>query len=115
MKKSKKEKKKAGEITYKKIGGGSFFLNKNKIIKPGQTFNARPEEIPEGFKDVVVPVDSVEAAVVKKKSKASKKKSKYTLDSKGGGWYHVFDAEGKQVTEKKVRKKEAEELIETLG
>ena len=41
-----------GAIRWKKVGGGGFHFN-NRIIKPGQIFMARVDEIPKHF---VIPV-----------------------------------------------------------
>ena len=43
-----------GMVRYRKIGGGSLHIRihgKIKIIKPNEIFDARPEEIPETFRD----------------------------------------------------------------
>jgi len=54
------------EVWWKKLGGGSFTLKqwnevsqkyKSQIIKPKQTFKAKPSEIPKAFRDVVVPLE----------------------------------------------------------
>lgn len=48
-----------GKIQWKKLGRG-FFRLPNRIIKPGQIFWARPNEIPQAFRDTIVPVDPKE-------------------------------------------------------
>ena len=39
-------------LSWKKIGGGSFHW-RDQIIKPGQIFEARREDLPEAFMDVL--------------------------------------------------------------
>lgn len=48
-----------GKIQWKKLGRG-FFRLPNRIIKPGDVFWARPNEIPQAFRDTIVPVDPKE-------------------------------------------------------
>ena len=107
-----------GAIRWRKTGGGSFtaFINgRKKMIKSGQEFTARLEEIPEGFRDLIVPVDPEEFKVAEKHfDDVDIAKLEYTIESRGGGYYNVLDSEGKQVNEKALRKDAAEELISSL-
>ena len=48
-----------GKIQWRKLGRG-FFRLPNRIIKPGEVFWARPDEIPLAFRDMIVPIDSKE-------------------------------------------------------
>lgn len=45
-----------GLISWRKLGGGSFTFQ-GKKVKPGETFLARPSDIPLSFRDLVVPAD----------------------------------------------------------
>lgn len=109
-----KEKDTTGYVTYRKEGGGSFVFN-NRFIKPGQTFQARPGEIPKGFKDVVVPVKTEEEVKAQKEAvEEEKEKTEYSLKHKGGGYYNIVDGDEKVVNEKPLKKEEAEELLKTL-
>ena len=49
-----------GKIWWKKIGGGSLRIHR-KIIKPNQRFRARPDEISERFRDVIIPLEELAA------------------------------------------------------
>ena len=65
MERKNKANQRKGEIRWRKEGGGSFrtkINGKDRIIKPGETFRALPEEIPLAFRDVVVPLDKVPEA-----------------------------------------------------
>lgn len=102
-----------GKIYYKNIGG-SFRLP-NRIIKPKQKFYAFKEEIPTAFKDSIIVLDSTN--VVKEKEKDEKvisAKMKYTKKHRGGGWYDIFDENGKQINEKALKKENAEEMLKEL-
>jgi len=108
-------------IRYKKVSGGSFHATiggKLRIIKSGEIFDARPEEIPEGFRDVVVPLDP--DLEEKANGKPSQKKAPSALQyyvkkrEKGVGYYDVVDKNGKVQNEKALRKDKAEDLIDSL-
>jgi hypothetical protein len=89
------------------------------IIKPNQTFLAREDEIPLGFRDTIVPVDPV--AVVKKREEKDREVAevaeapKYFLKEKGGNWWDVVNEEGKVQNEKSLRKADAEALLKQLS
>ena len=90
----------------------------SRIIKPGQVFKAHPDEIPDGFKDVVVRVESAAAAEsvaeAPVKAEAPVAKAEYFVKSRSAGYYDVVDADGKLMNEKALRKAAAEALIESL-
>jgi hypothetical protein len=120
-----KTNKDAQPILWKKIGGGSFHATiggKTVIIKPGQQFSAKPHEIPEAFKDTVVPVNpmgkavtiTVEEAKVEEAKKAEEAKGEYNLRHRGGGWWDVVDENGKAQNEAALQKADAEELLNSL-
>ena len=108
-------------IEWKKTGGGSirFIVNgRERMIKPGERFFAREDEIPAGFRDIIIPVDPV--ARVKKLEEADAvaevtAKPVYELKHRGGGWWDVVDADGKVQNEKALKKEEAADLLETLS
>ncbi len=103
---------KPGMIRWIKKGGGTFTLN-NRIIKKGQIFDARLEDIPEAFRDVVVRLDREvkETLSVAPKPLA---KVEYFTKHRGSGYYNVVDTDGKVQNEKPLRKDEAEALIVSL-
>lgn len=45
-------------VRFKHDGGGSFWLH-GHIIKPGQVFYAKPSEVPQAFRDQLVPLDGI--------------------------------------------------------
>jgi hypothetical protein len=121
MKRSKTENKEA--ILWKKEGGGSFHANiqgRLQIIKPGQEFYAREDEIPPSFRDTIKPVDptgkqvTVKQAEQKEKKEETKAAPKYELRHRGGGWWNVVNEDGKVINEKALKKEEAEELLTDL-
>lgn len=107
-----------GTIRWRKTGGGSFTAvinGKKKMIKPGQEFSARLEEIPEGFRDLVIPVDPEEFKVAEKHfDNVDVAKLEYSISPKGGNWFDVLDSDGKKLNEKSLRKDAAEALISSL-
>lgn len=107
-------------IRWRKTGGGPFlaYINgKKRWIKPGQVFTAKASEIPEAFRDTIIPVDAKQVETVEKKAVAealNAKQPEYTAVHRGGGWYNVVDENGKAVSEKALKKDGAQELIDQL-
>lgn len=110
------------QVRFKKIGGGSFRLG-NRIIKPGQVFMAFPSEIPKGFRDVVVAIDTnfkFEAKPVTKETPPPAPvivtPPKYSIQPRGKSLYlfDVVDAQGKVLNEKALKKEIAEKFVEDL-
>lgn len=97
-----------GMARWKKTGGGSFRMASGKIIKPNQVFWAREEDIPQGFRDVIIPLTEIPQDDVGPVSK------EYTLKHRGAGWYDIEDGTGKVLNEKALRVKEAEAMLEAL-
>ena len=118
-----------GQSRWKKTGGGSLHATiggKRKIIKPGEIFVAKEEEIPEAFRDMVKPLDTAVIPVkqVEKPIKSVEPKVEaptppsaleYEVKARsGGGYYDVVDKNGKPQNEKALRKVAAEDLLESL-
>ena len=95
---------------WKKLGGGSFRLRSGRIIKPNQTFDASPDEIPAAFRDIVVPVTPLPPA-----PKLDVQAGAYQLRHRGSNWYDILDGQGKVVNEKALRQDEARKIIEGLA
>jgi len=110
MEDANKTKKEDGTIRWKKIGGGSHRLG-NRIIKPNQVFSARPDQISESFRDVIIPVDELPLEPETVISEAAE----FSLKSRGVGWYDVIDGNGKAKNENALRRDAALKLIKTLS
>lgn len=97
---------------FRKIGGGSFRLARGKIIKPNEVFSAYPSEIPEAFRDVIVPVDGE----IRESTPVEDVGEKYHLVHKGRGWYDIVNtASGKAINDHGLREAEAKEKLESLS
>ena len=98
------------KLRWRKIGGGTFRMANGKIIKPNQVFSAAIEDIPEGFRKIVVPLSQLpdEVSLVVDSGK-------YEVQAASPGWYNVIDAQGKVINEKSLRQAAAKELIESLS
>jgi len=83
-------------IRWKKVGGGSFRMG-NQIIKPGQVFSARLIDIPEGSRDIIVPVDKLPADI---KEDIKAVDAAYSIKHRSGKWYDVVNTNGKVINEK---------------
>jgi hypothetical protein len=101
-----------GLITWKKVGGGSLRLN-GRMIKPGQIFKARPEEIPVAFKDLIIPLEQVR---LKDEPVIVAAKLVYELKPRGKSksLFDVVDKNGKVLNEKALTKEVAQNLIDDL-
>lgn len=129
------ERKTRRKIKWHKQGGGSFHMRDGRIIKPNQKFEAYPEDIPDGFRDVVVPLEplpedeplqsATEFELQQAESPASldekqEGQAKYEIQPQQyekqerdtSGWFDVVDSEGNHVNKKALREDEAENLIE---
>lgn len=100
---------------WKKIGGGSLRIG-GRIIKPGQIFQAWPDEISPAFRRSVQSMDGVTFAPipVSKDFPPSVAKVTYAIKHRSGGMYHVLDSTGKILTEKALPKEEALKLVESM-
>lgn len=87
---------------------------KHRIIKPGQTFWARPEDIPVAFADSIRPLNPAEEEALAEEKLESLVEAEYKLIHRGAGKYNVIDAEEKVVNENPLTKDEAEELLSSL-
>lgn len=106
------EKANTGVIKWKKIGGGGLIL-KNKLIKPGQIFEAHPDEIPKAFRDTCIPLDEV---VVPKEPQINPVKFNYKAIPRGKSnlWWDVVNDNGKVMNQKALTKEVAEQFVKDL-
>lgn len=100
-------------IRWKKVGGGAFYY-KNRIIKPGQVFTARVDEIPKAFRDLCIPLDEIKEVPV---PPIEVVKTQYTVQPRGKSksWFDVVDSKDKVVNEKALTKEVAEKLAQDLS
>jgi len=101
------------KIKWRKTGGGSFRM-KNRIIKPNQVFSAFPREIPEAFRDVIIPLSKLPAQ--EESPALDVVKSEYSIQKRGGSlsWFNVVDGQGKILNDKALRRDAALKLIKEL-
>lgn len=120
---SAKEKKKEEEpkpLLWQKIGRGSLRMF-GRIIKPGERFEAYPNEIPEAFRDVIRCLDEEGLkATINNPAAAAPPKPKeklYKIAPSGvRGWFVVINIKsGKQASPTKLRKEAAMTLADTLN
>ena len=106
---------------YKKVGGGSFRLLPNKIIKPGEKFQAYPGQIPEAFMDAFIQLDDTQITQnVNENLKVTK--PLYVLQvidnpeisNPDDELYNIVNENGKPINSKPLTKAAAETLILNL-
>ena len=101
------------KLRWRKIGGGSFRMGSKRLIKPGQEFMAYDHEIPMGFRDTIILLDTVPEKEAEVPVKV--KQAEYTVKHRSGGYYNILDSNGKVVNEEAVKGKDAaEQFIEDL-
>ncbi len=100
----------SGQIRWIKTGGGSFRMANGRIIKPNQTFYAKPEDIPKGFRDLVKPLDDLpEEAPIKSITVFEMR------EHSDGGFFDVVNAKtGKKMNENPLDKETAEIMLRGL-
>lgn len=91
---------------WKKKSGGTYRTAEGKVIKPGNTIYAYPEEI-KAFLDVFQPLDPIEPEKVEEKPKVGLK-----MIHKGGGRYQVFNEKTNEpLTDKLMSRTEAQYFV----
>lgn len=126
--------KKAGEVStgkprWKKIGGGSLRMG-NKIIKPGQIFEAGEDEISPAFKKFIIPVGTHTPLSLVEKARSPKGnaevkaevidavKPEFEIQPRGKSLF-LFDVVNKEtkkvMNDKSLKKEAAEKLVADLA
>lgn len=117
--------------------GGPLYFSRNDRKGSGEVFYARPEDIPQAFRDTVEPLEEIQQVQASEQSPAGSQSpeeerkqpatteegnspgpsaGRYTMQERGGGWYDVIDSEtGKKVNEQAMREDVAKQLLEDLG
>lgn len=100
-----------GLIKWKYFGKKPFRIRGGrKIVKPNETFDAAESEIPQAFRDLIVPVKPLAS-----EPPVEVIDSGYQLRHRAGNWYDILDAQGKVVNEKALRQDEARRMLEALA
>lgn len=95
---------------FRKIGGGSFLLGKNKIVKPGERFWYPKDDIPSAFKNTLEVLQEFNPQVMPEEMKP-----KFELEGEKDEWFVVNKASGKAINDSAFNKKDAEKLLEKLN
>lgn len=97
-------------IRWRKTGGGSFRMANGKIIKQNQVFWARLDEVPEGFRDVIVPLSELP-----EEKPVEVVNPGYQIQARSPGWFDIVDQFGKMMNEQALRADKAKEMLESLA
>lgn len=114
------------ELKWWRNKGGTFRLNKHRVIHPNQTFQAREDEIVSAFRDIIVPVEPRPTPPKTAESKSSSTsaltpvdpvKSEYRVEKdEATGFWNVVDPQGKVVNEQPIEdEQEALDLAKALS
>lgn len=96
-----------------KNNGGTFRMASGKIIKPGEKFQAYPDEISKAFRDTIIPLQPLKDVNIPIKVASVL----YTLQpagEEGEDLFDIVDAKGKKMNEKSLPEKIAKKLIQEL-
>lgn len=97
------------EIKWRKIGGGSFEY-KGRPIKLNEEFYADPSDIPQAFRDVIIPLEaSVTPSVIKTRTYKPE-----LAEDESEELYFVVDNNGKKMMDKPMSLEDAKQLISNL-
>ncbi len=122
---------KESQIWWKKLGGGILRIRDGrKIVKPNEEFLAYPSEIPDGFRDTIVPLEEIPEVIpvspsFEVKERAEEPVQPLEVDEDApeyeavkrekGHWYDVINKEtGKPLNDKALTKVQAVELLKAL-
>jgi hypothetical protein len=103
-----------GKILWRKLSG-TLTLKDKTIVRPGETFMARPEDIPKVFRDNTVPVNPDDLPSPGAVSPVEPEPPGYIIKSCGPNRYNVLNSQGKAVNEKPMSMADAKQLVEGLG
>ena len=108
---------KEGQVEFLKLGKGTLTLYDGRIIQGGQRFFAYPEEISPAFRDSVELVsESKETKEIFQSDGVVKPtEPQFKIKLLSPGWYDVVNEDGKAINENKLRKPQAEALVEDLN
>ena len=90
--------------------GGLLRTRDGQEIKRGETFMARPEDVPFLFRDVVKPIQPLPET-----PQIEVAKPQYQIVSRGPGTFNVVDGNGKVKNEKPLKQADAKALVESLS
>lgn len=106
------------KLVWEKIGGGSLRWD-NRIIKPGEKFEATLEELPVAFMDTLICLDNenLQKAQTAVKREQQTPETLYHLKKSktSKGYWDVVNEEGKPLTDKPMEKESAEELLNAVN
>lgn len=91
---------------WRKKEGGTFRLANGRKVKPNETFEAYPSDIPEAFRDLFDLVDGDVHAV----ERIITAPSKFAVKAREDGLFDVEDINGKCINDTPMEKEDAERL-----
>jgi hypothetical protein len=105
------------KLWYIKLGTGSLRML-GQIIKPNQRFQAYPEEIPAGFRDLIRCLDDEELQKITEAKNAEyhvKEQLYQCIEKKKGEWWVINGASKKPIHEQPMKYETATALQNSLN
>jgi hypothetical protein len=100
-------------IWWRKTGKGSLDFNGHKI-KPNQEFQARPEDIPMAFRDVVIPLQNISRRQIPIQEIVFSKQLLEEKGDNGEDLFDVVDKSGKKWNQRPLIEENADDFIQSL-
>jgi len=93
--------------------GGTFCTRNRQVVKHGETFSARVEDIPMAFRDVIKPVDPTALPV---EVRIEPVPLVFRLRAREGtAFFDIVDGTGKRISEKDLTEQEAKDVLDKLS
>ena len=93
--------------------GGAFYTKSGARVDPGATFFAKPDDVPQAFRDVIKPVDPGAVEIEEKPKKSVP--IDFRMKRRGGTqFYDIVDGDGKRINEKDLAEQEAKTVLSML-
>ncbi len=104
----------AGQVRFVKISKGFVRLKDGRVVRPGQTFWAYPEDIPDAFRGGFETAEKQPEELYAAYGIIESTQTSFHMTHVGAGWYDIVDIFGKVLNEKRLRKEEALQMINEL-
>lgn len=106
------------KLRWQKTGGGSLRFG-NRIIKPGEVFEANLDELPKAFMDTLICLDKADLQkvqdVVRRETQTPEILYRLAKSKTAKTLWDVINAEGKPINEVSLEKVSAEELLAAVN
>ncbi len=104
----------AGQVRFVKISKGFVRLKDGRVVRPGQTFWAYPEDIPDAFRSGFETAEKQPEELYADYGITESTQTSFRMVHVGFGRYDITDTFGKVLNEKRLTKVDALQMIDEL-